>query len=156
MATQDMIEYRAFDIDDCQKIIELEPENVVAINNLSWIMCERQSRHQQALQLAQKGLQIAPDYADLIDTRGMAYYRLNDFDKAIQDFSRCIELYPDSTPQSVASRFHLAKAYIGAGQKDKAIQSLDEVLDSELRFGGLTTQERSEARSLLEQLREGN
>jgi tetratricopeptide (TPR) repeat protein len=135
-----------------QKIIELEPQNVVAINNLAWIMCERQSQHQQALQLAQKGLQLAPNYADLIDTRGMAYYRLGDFDKAIQDFSKCVELYPDSTPQSVASRFHLAKAYIGAGQKDKAIQLLKEVLDLVPRLGGLTTEERSEARRLREQL----
>jgi len=139
-----------------KKIIELQPQNVVAINNLAWIMCERQSQHQQALQLAQKGLQLAPDYADLIDTRGMIYYRLSDFDKAIEDFSRCVELYPDSTPQTVASRFHLAKAYIGAGQKDKAIRYLEEVLDLELRFGGLTIEERSEARRLFEQLQGDN
>ena len=86
----------------------------------------------------------------------MAYYRLKDFGKAIQNFSRCVELYPDSTPQAVASRFHLAKAYIGAGQKDKAVQLLDDVLNLELRFGGLTTEERSEARRLLDQLQEGN
>ena len=139
-----------------QKIIELAPGNVVAINNMSWIMCEHLNQFQQALQLAQKGLELAPDYTDLIDTCGMAYYRLKDFGKAIQNFSRCVELYPDSTPQAVASRFHLAKAYIGAGQKDKAVQLLDDVLNLELRFGGLTTEERSEARRLLDQLQEGN
>jgi tetratricopeptide (TPR) repeat protein len=139
-----------------QKIIELESQNVVAINNLAWIMCEHLKQFQQALQLAKKGIELAPDYADLIDTRGMVYYRLNDFEKAIQDFSRCVELYPDSTPQSVASRFHLAKAYIGAGQKNEAIQLLDDVLDLEPRFGGLTIEQRAEARHLLERLQEGN
>ncbi|GAG21967.1 unnamed protein product, partial [marine sediment metagenome] len=54
-----------------QRVLELEPDNVIAINNLAWIMCEKQGKYQQALELAQQGLRTAPNYIDLIDTRGV-------------------------------------------------------------------------------------
>ena len=38
-----------------RKLLDIEPENVVAINNLAWILCENQAQPQQALELAQKG-----------------------------------------------------------------------------------------------------
>ncbi|MBN1975105.1 MAG: tetratricopeptide repeat protein [Sedimentisphaerales bacterium] len=137
-----------------KKLLEYQPENIIAMNNLAWIVCENQGQPQQALELAQKGLKIAPDYIDLIDTRGMAYFRLGQFQKAIQDFSRCVEMYPESTPQSDASRFHLARAYAGLKQNAKAIGYLKEVLDSENRTKGLTAKELAEAQNLLTQLQE--
>ena len=57
-----------------QRILELEPDNLVAINNLAWILCEEQGQYQRSLELTRRGLEKAPDYIDLIDTRGMAYY----------------------------------------------------------------------------------
>ncbi|MBN2590400.1 MAG: tetratricopeptide repeat protein [Sedimentisphaerales bacterium] len=137
-----------------RKLLDIDPENVVAINNLAWIMCENQGQPQQALELAQKGLKQAPDYIDLIDTRGMIYFRLGKFQEAVHDFSRCIELYPESSPQSVASRFHLAKAYAGLKNNVRAIGYLKDVLNSKEQIGGLTAKEIAEAQSLLTQLQE--
>ena len=137
-----------------RKLIALEPENVVAINNLAWILCENQGQAQQALELAQKGLKLAPDYIDLLDTRGVAYFRLGQFQKAVQDFNKCIDLYPASTPQAAMSRFHLAKAYAGLKETNKAIQYLEEVLNSIDLTGGLSPEELAEAQSMLKQLQE--
>ncbi len=137
-----------------RKLLDIEPGNVVAINNLAWILCENQGQPQQALELAQKGLKQVPDYIDLVDTRGMIYYRLGKFQEAVQDFSRCISLYPESSPQFVASRFHLAKAYVGLKNNEKAIGYLKDVVNSKEQLGGLTAKEIAEAQSLLKQLQE--
>ena len=128
---------------------------IIGINNLAWIMCENQGKYQQALELAQKGLEIAPHYVDLIDTRGITYYRLGEVDKAIQDFNTCIKLYPATAPPCVASRFHLGRAFAELGQKDKAIEQLNIVLDLENKIGGLSTLDRTEVHRLIEELSQG-
>jgi len=139
-----------------QRLLTLEPDNLTAMNNLAWIMCEEQGEYQQALELAQRGLKIAPTYIDLIDTRGVAYYRLGEFSKAIQDFTACIEFYPEGVPSAVASHFHLARAFAGLGQRDKAVEHLNQALDLERRIGGLLTTDLAEAQRLLERLQKGS
>ena len=49
-------------------ILENDPENVIVMNNLAWILCEDQGEYQQALELAEKGLSLTPGYTDMIDT----------------------------------------------------------------------------------------
>jgi len=139
-----------------QRLLELEPDNIIAINNLAWIICEVQGKHKQALELANRGLKIAPNYYDLIDTRGVIYYRLGEFDKAVSDFNECIKLYPSVTPASIGTRFYLARALAKLGQKDKAIQYLKEALELNSQTGGLSTADLSEAQRLLNQLEEGS
>ncbi|MHC4687560.1 MAG: tetratricopeptide repeat protein, partial [Planctomycetota bacterium] len=117
---------------------------------------EEQGEYQQALELAQRGLKIAPNYIDLIDTRGVTYYRLGEFNKAIQDFTACVEFYPEEVPSAVASRFHLARAFAGLGQRGKAIEHLNQALDLEKRIGGLLTTDLAEAQRLLERLQKGS
>jgi len=139
-----------------QQVLKRAPDNVIAINNLAWIMCEEQGEYQQALQLTQKGLMIASQYIDLIDTRGVVYYRLGELDKAVKDFDTCIKLYPSVTPSGVTSRFHLARAFAKLGQTNKAVEHLNKALDIESRIGGLSTKDLTEAHHLLEQLQGGS
>ncbi len=140
-----------------QQVIELEPDNVIAINNLAWIMCEEQDKYQQALELAQRGLEIAPDYIDLIDTRGVAYYRLGKFNKAVQDLTRCVKLYPTETPSAVASYFHLGRALASLGQKDEAIENLNKTLELNITVGGgLIAADVADAQRLLQELSQGS
>jgi tetratricopeptide (TPR) repeat protein len=143
-----------------QQTLQLEPDNLIVINNLAWIMCEEQGKFQEALELAQRGLQISPNYIDLIDTRGVAYYRLGEFNKAIEDFTTCIKLYPDGTLAAISSRFHLARAFAKLGQKDKAVEHLNQALnlyqalDPANRIGALSDTDLDEAQRLLKQLQE--
>jgi tetratricopeptide (TPR) repeat protein len=135
-----------------QRILEIKPDDLIAINNLAWILCENQKKFRQALELAQKGLKIAPQYIDLIDTRGVAYYRLGEFNKAIKDFTTCLDLYPIIAPSLVASHFHLARALAECGEKNKATEYLTRALELESRLGGLSTVDLAEARDLLKTL----
>ena len=139
-----------------ERILKLEPEDVITINNLAWIIGEVQGKPEQALDLALRGLEIAPNYYDLIDTCGVLYYRLGRFDKAINNFNKCIELYPGITQSSIGTRFYLARVLAQVGQKDKATQYLKEALELNSKNGGLSTADLAEAESLFKKLQEGS
>ena len=138
-----------------QQLIELDPENLIAINNLAWILSEEKGQYQQALELAQKGLKLAPNYLDLIETRGVVYYRMGEMTKAIEDLTKCIELYPSSIPQYTTACFHLARAFDKNGKKNESLKYLNQALDLEGRIGGLSNEELTEAQHLLIKLQEG-
>jgi len=59
-------------------------------------------------------------------------------------------------PSTVASHFHLARAFAGLGQKDKAIEHLNQALNLDSQIGGLLTADLTEAQRLLEQLQKGS
>ena len=139
-----------------QRVLQLEPDDLIVMNNLAWVMCEEQGKFKEALELAHRGLQIKPDYIDLIDTRGVAYYRLGEFNKAVEDLTKCITLYPENNPAVISSRFHLGRAFAKLGQKDEAIKHLTQALDPANRIGALSDTDQTEAQRLLKQLQEGN
>jgi len=135
-----------------QSVHILQPDNVIVINNLAWLMCEEQGKHQEALGLAQRGLKIAPNYVDLIDTRGVAYYRLGEYEKAVQDFNTCLTLYPKGTPAATATYFHLGRALFELGRKEEAIENLKKALKLNAEIGGLSTEDIEEIQHLIDRL----
>jgi tetratricopeptide (TPR) repeat protein len=139
-----------------ERLLALEPDNLIAINNLAWIMSEDQNKYQEALELAQRGLKIAPDYFDLVDTRGVIYYRLGEFDKAASDFSRCIKSGPSTAPAGVATRFYLARTLVELGENSQALEQLNRALDLQSSIGGLSEADLHEARLLHRELQEGS
>jgi len=138
-----------------QKLLELAPDNVIAINNLAWILSEYQNNYQQALELAQKGLQQKPDYLDLLDTRGVIYYRLAQYDKAMLDFNKCLELYPTQAPGLTGSYFHLGRTQARMGQKDQALKNLRQALDLNKKNSALSKPDLDEASRLADELSQG-
>ncbi len=117
-----------------RQILQIDPNNVIAMNNLAWMLCERENQppelYKEALALTEKGLKIVPDYMDLLDTRGYAFYRLDDFEKARSDFDRCIKLYPPNSPSAATPRFHLALTYAAVKRKAEALEQLRIALDA--------------------------
>jgi tetratricopeptide (TPR) repeat protein len=135
-----------------RRVLEIQTDDVVVMNNLAWIICEEQGKHQEALEIAQKALKIAPNYIDLIDTRGVAYYRMGKFDEAIQDFSDCIRLYPDERAAVTVAYFHLGRTYTRLKEADKAAENLKKALSLNEKVGGLSDADLAEATHLLDEL----
>lgn len=133
-----------------QQILTLHPDNKIAINNLAWILCEQEGKYEQALELAQRGLEIDSSYVDLIDTRGAIYYKLAQYDNAVRDFRRSLELYPDTSPAKATTCLHLAKTLIRLGQKGDAEANLERALELHGQSGGLSASEYAEVKNLLE------
>lgn len=136
-----------------QKILVIDPHNVVAMNNLAWLLSNKLKQHQEALILADRGLEVHPNYMDLLDTRGGIHLALEQYQLAIDDLKKCIELYPVDAPQVVTSSFYLGKAYAGAGHPQEAIQALDQAMELSKRVVyGLTPEQQAEAQALKNRL----
>lgn len=111
-----------------RRILSLDPNNVIAINNLAWLLCESPSSSpemmRESLQLADRGLTLVPDYMDLLDTRGVIHYRLGNREKAEADLRKCLELFPANSPQSASPQFHLARVYAVMNRKTESLEHL--------------------------------
>lgn len=138
-----------------ERILEIDPENAIAINNLAWLLCEAQKQCERALELANRGLEKTPNYADLLDTRGVVYYRLGRFEQAVQDLNFCISLYPRQSSKLAASNLHLAKVLVKLGRTTQAVETLKKALDQNGTVGGLTPDDLTEAKQLMQELSEG-
>ena len=112
-----------------ERILELDPNNLVALNNLAWVRCENQDRPQDALRLADRGVRVNPNYADLLDTRGVIHHRLGNLEKAAADLTRCLELMGADDPASAQAHFHLARVYLEMGRRNDALNELKQALE---------------------------
>lgn len=116
-----------------RRILKIDPGNVIAMNNLAWALCEQENRpdaYPEALDWSEKGLRLAPDYVDLLDTRGYAFLRLKNFDKAEADFVRCAGLYPPNSPSAAIPHYHLARTYAALERRAEAQEQLRLALSS--------------------------
>jgi tetratricopeptide (TPR) repeat protein len=135
-----------------RQVLELDPNNVIALNNLAWVLCEEDGRCKDALELADRGLKVAPDYADLLDTRGVALYHLGELEKAAADFARCVELYPANARSAVSAMFHLARTYADMGRTAEAQKYFKDTMDQQSRVPGLSPADLAKAKQLIDQL----
>ncbi|MHC5061272.1 MAG: tetratricopeptide repeat protein [Planctomycetota bacterium] len=137
-----------------EKVLKLDPDRTTALNNLAWILCRKQGKCEQALELVERGLKKNPDYIDLIDTGGIVNYELGQYDKAAEEFSKCIRLYSPKNRQVSGSYFNLAKTLIKQNLEIEAISNLEKALDLNIQIGGLSPADAAEARRLLDKLLE--
>jgi len=131
-----------------ERVLNIEPDRLVVLNNLAWILCEDQKQYVRARQLVDRGLAINPNYVDLIDTSGMIYLRTGEYDKAVAEFTRCIRLYPPNAPGLAGSSYHLALAYEKVGRRQDAIAHVRKAIE----HGGLSREDSQGAESLLARL----
>ncbi|MBN2065067.1 MAG: tetratricopeptide repeat protein, partial [Sedimentisphaerales bacterium] len=94
-----------------REILANDPKNTIAINNMAWMLCEDQNNPQEALKLALQGLEHSPEYADLIDTTGVIYYKLGEYQKSEEMLLKCINLYNTNNPALTGTFFHLGRTY---------------------------------------------
>lgn len=127
-----------------EKVLELNSSNVLAINNLAWILSQEKGEHARAMELAEKGLAMAPDYTDLIDTYATVLYELGHFDKAAEQFKRAADRYQDSQPQKTASTFRLAQCLEKTGKKEVALVEFFKARDLDQKNGGLSQPQKKE------------
>ena len=132
-----------------ERALELQPANIVAVNNLAWILSQDKGDHRRALQLADNGLAQAPNYVDLIDTRGTIHFALGQYDKAAEDFRKAAAAYLDSQPQKTVSTFYLAQCLLRLGSNEPAKNEFFRARELDDKVGGLTPQQRAELAEIL-------
>ncbi|WDE05003.1 PEP-CTERM system TPR-repeat protein PrsT [Thalassomonas viridans] len=123
-------------IDSYLKQIKASPKNVVALNNLAWLLTE-QKKYDQAIGYARKAHELMPDNPQILDTLGVALLKNIKQGEALEILKKAYSLSKDAS-----IKVHYAQALAANGQKNEARQVLD----------GLTAKEKSDLKEELEQL----
>ena len=120
-----------------EAVLRQEADNYVALNNLAGIY--DRAKDARALALAQEAARVRPDDPYVADTLGWILVQRGGTARGIEVLERGA-LLPEAPP---VLHYHLAAAYVRAGDKARARQTLDGLLASEERF-----EERDEAVAL--------
>ncbi|MGH7224383.1 MAG: tetratricopeptide repeat protein, partial [Gemmataceae bacterium] len=123
-------------------LAENEPKNVVALNNLAWLLAQRSSdphKHQEALARIEAAVAGIGRRADLLDTRGLVHMKLGQDAAALADFRAAAA----DTP-SPAHLFHLARAHYKSSDKPNASKVLKVAQEHGLQASVLHPSEQSE------------
>jgi tetratricopeptide (TPR) repeat protein len=107
-----------------QRVIDLQPDNPLASNDLAYVMLQQGGNVDVALSMAQTARRQLPDNANSADTLGWAYYHKGVYDSAINLFKEAVKKEPDNATYN----YHLGLAYARNGQAAQARQQLDRVV----------------------------
>lgn len=130
-------------------VLATHPQNAGALNDLAWILAEARHAYEEALPLADRGLQVAPRSTHLLDTRGVILShlpgRLRD---ARRDFERCVELSQSGTPARAKALLQLGRTCARLDDETGVRRCLQEALEIDRKQDVFTTEEREEISGL--------
>jgi len=103
-----------------EQLLKMQPNNVVVLNNLAYIMAESGTELDQALTLAQRAKQAQPEEINVADTLGWIYIKKNLSDSAINIYKDLIR----RQPQRSTFHYHMGMALFQKGDRTQAKQAL--------------------------------
>jgi tetratricopeptide (TPR) repeat protein len=127
-----------------------EPKNIVALNNLAWLLAQRSNdprKHREALEYVEEAVNGIGRRADLMDTRGMVYMKLGQHTDALNDFRAAANDLP-----TAANLFHLARAHYKVSDKSNASKILKQAQEQGLQASVLHPSEQDDYQRLLMEL----
>lgn len=127
-------------------VLQREPSNVVALNNLAWLMAHRSGEAKAALEHINKAVTGIGRRADLLDTRGVVYLALKEPQKALADLKEATDESP--TPVRL---LHLARAHHEEKDAKKARDLLRQAKEKGLQVATLHPVEQEAAKRLLDE-----
>ena len=124
-----------------EKIIALDPDNVLALNNLAWSYSS--VGNPAALATAKKAYDLAPTSAVVADTYGYILFQQGEVEKAVI----ILQAAAKKAPLAKDIQYHLAKVYSETGKQQQAKDILIIILQDEKPFS-----EQENAKELQKQL----
>ena len=107
-----------------QRILELQPTNVIALNNIAYALAMRGNALAEALPLAKRAASLAPRSASVLDTWAWIEHLLGNHDAAGRILDDAIKL----DPRLAEMRLHAAIVAAALGDRAKAESELKEAL----------------------------
>ena len=129
-------------------LVEIDPQNTSARNNLATLLAERPDQRGEALEHIERALAIAGRVPPLLDTQGTIYLKMGKDSQAIQ----CLEEATASGATDARYYFHLAAAYERAKRPKEAADALQIARDYGLENTILTNDDRTLLAHLDQQL----
>ena len=102
---------------DLNTILAKDPNNHQALNALGYTLTDRTDRHQEALVMIKKAVEMKPDDPFYLDSLGWVYYRLGELEKAADYLRQAVVIRPD-----VELLAHLGEVLWQQGKYDEAKQ----------------------------------
>jgi len=110
---------------DLRKVIRIKPDYAHAYNALGYTLLDKTGRLNEAAELLEKALSLAPDDAFILDSVGWMHYRKGNLEKAREYLERAWKLRQD--PEIAA---HLGEVLWMKGSRDEASKLWDTSLQS--------------------------
>ena len=104
--------------------LRLDPDNAIAMNNLAFLLAERDEDLDQALELARRAGELMPEDADMVDTAGWIQWKLRQTDAAIALFADAL----GRMPANEGYRQHLLMALEAKSGRSAALDDLKSLL----------------------------
>jgi tetratricopeptide (TPR) repeat protein len=116
-------------IQEYQRVVDANPHDAVALNNLAYLLAEYRKQPDTALKFAERAVELAPDDPNCLDTLGWILYRKGLYSPAIPYLKRAITQSPNAI-----LKYHLAMAYAKSGARNSAQQTLARALKDNPRL----------------------
>ncbi|WP_166668731.1 XrtA/PEP-CTERM system TPR-repeat protein PrsT [Thiohalophilus thiocyanatoxydans] len=111
-----------------EKILDDAPDDVASLNNLAWLLGERDT--DRALKLIERARELAPESAAVHDTLGVVLFYSGDLVRS----ARVLQDLAADSPEDPAVNFHLARTLHVQGNIADAQVHLDRALASQSGF----------------------
>jgi exosortase len=121
------------------RVVALQPENVIAANNLAMMLADDSRDYQQAIKYIDDVLERSGPVAEFLDTKGWILVQMNRAEEAIPWLTEAADR---STAADPIAQLHLATAYLASGDRDHAWQYLELARASRIRLETLNSSER--------------
>ena len=132
----------ALAIEQYRLVLERQPKDAVALNNVAWAM--NKLKDPEALRFALRAHDLSPNDGAIADTLAQILIEKGDWAGGVEVLEKAVA----ATPADREIRYHLAQALAKSGDKAKAIKQLEIVIGSGSKFP-----QEAEAVALLKQLR---
>jgi cellulose synthase operon protein C len=104
-----------------RRVLESDPDQVVAKNNLAWVLAPRSEKATEALQLIEGAIRQLGVSAELLDTRARIYLSMGNDTLAESDLTDAIQQQNTSL-----RRFHQSLLYHKQGNQGKAVTAFEQ------------------------------
>jgi len=108
--------------------LELDADNAIAMNNLAFLLAERGEDLEQALGLARRAGELAPEDEEILDTTGWVHWKRKETDAAIRLFADAL----GKAPGNESYRRHLLLALEAKADGSAAMEELKSLLGGEV------------------------
>jgi Flp pilus assembly protein TadD len=99
-----------------RQVLEINPENGMALNHLGYTFAHRGENLDEAEDLIRRALVVYPNDGAILDSLGWVYYQKGDYESAVVELERAMELIGHDP----VVREHLADAYVKVGRVAEA------------------------------------
>ena len=77
-----------------RQALSLEPENPFRMNNLAWLLIDKDRNIAEGMKLIDTALELSPDIDYMLDTKGWGLYKLGKYHEALEYLQRSWDLKP--------------------------------------------------------------